>query len=154
MSTEHAHYGDPTSVGVTAPAQIKAGNGYMPTGGLAERFVVVAGGPEKFANSLMLQRETEEVIKEHWSITAQRSRAIHIVSVQLRLASSFGIVNALKASREELDERRNVLNGHKARKSPAEMGEWRERAEKALKLAEDASLLCQERNDALIREDL
>ena len=39
MSTEHAHYGDLTSVGITAPAQLKNGNGYMLTGALAERFV-------------------------------------------------------------------------------------------------------------------
>lgn len=154
MSAEHAHYGDPTSVGIVAVAQLKTGNGYMPTGGLAERFVKVTGGPEKFASSLILQRETEEVIKEHWSITSQRSRAIHIVSVQLRLASSFNLVNALKASREELNERRGVLNGKRARKSSEEMHEWRKCTEKAVKLAEDASLLCEQKNDALIREDL
>ena len=154
MSAEHAHYGDPTSVGITAPAQLKNGNGYMPTGALAERFVRNAGGPEKFASSLILQREAEEAIKEHWSITAQRSRAIHVVSVQLRLASSFTLVNALKASKAELAEKRQLLNGKRARSSPAEMEEWRKRANKAVELAEDASSLCERRSDALLRADM
>lgn len=154
MSAEHAHYGDPTSVGIVAPAQLKAGNGYMPTGALAERFCQIAGSADKFASSLILQREAEEVIKEHWSITSQRSKAIHVVSVQLRLASSFTLVNALKASRAELAERRNMLNGKRARSTLVEMEEWRKRAAKAVKLAEDASSLCERTNDVLLREDL
>lgn len=153
MAAEYAHYGDPTSIGVctkTAPMR----NGYMPTALNAERFVRVAGGPEHFADALLLQREAEGIIKEHWSITTMRSSTIHIVSVKLKLYSSGAHVNALRIQTALLEQERDCLDGDRAMLDEPKFAAQSKRAKTALESAERCNQLCMAKNDALIRDDL
>lgn len=153
MAAEYCHYGDPTSIGVCAKAAKKT-DGYMPTALNAERFVRIAGGPEHFADALMLQREAEGVIKEHWSITGTRSSTIHIVSVKLKVHTSGAYVNALRIQRALAVQKRDSLLGDRAAlDDPKFTAQWK-RAKTALEAAERCDRLCTEKNDALIRDDI
>ena len=153
MAAEYCHYGDPTSVGVCTKAAGKT-NGYMPTALNGERFVKVAGSPEHFADALMLQREAEGVIKEHWSITGTRSGTIHIVSVKMKVYSSGAFVNALRIQRALAEQKRDsLLQDRAALDDPKFTAQWK-RAKTALEAAERCDRLCMEKNDVLIRDDL
>ena len=153
MAAEYRHYGDPTSIGVCGKAS-KNANGYMPTALNAERFVRVAGGPEHFADALILQRETEGVIKEHWAITGTRSSTIHIVSVKLKVYSSGAYVNALRIQKALTEQRLDDIRKDRAVPDDPKFAAQRKRAKTASDAAERCDRLCTEKNDALIRDDL
>ena len=154
MAAEYRHYGDPTSIGVCSKGDRNA-DGYMPTATNAERFVRVAGGPEHFADALILQREAEGVIKEHCAITSARSSTIHIVSVKLKVYSSGALVNALRIQKGLAEETRNYLiTKDRAMLDDPKFESRRKRAKTALEAAERCDRLCMEKNDVLIRDDL
>ena len=153
MAAEYRHYGDPTSIGVCGRAN-KNPNGYMPTALNAERLVRVAGGPEHFADAFALQREAEDVIREHWSITGARSSTIHIVSVKLKVYSSGAYVNALRIQKALAEQKRDYLHKDRAMLDDPKFAAQCKRAKTALEVAEQCDRLCMAKNDALIRDDL